>query len=1012
MCGNVLCGRFDPCQPFFTEQGSFWTNGTSRLLAATSEADRQSRTRNRCHGEGYESVALIPLRSGGETLGLLQFNDSREGRFTSESMALLERAAVSLAMALQQRQTMEALRQSEERYRLIADHTYHWEFWRDAAGRPLYHSPSCERISGYNASEFMASPDLLGRIVHPDDSEAFCLHEVQIRKEAPPTLLQFRIQTKAGTEIVIEHRCHAVYGKDGRYLGRRGTNRDVTARVKGNKELRENEAHLRLTLEATSDGVWERDIPSGKMYFGSGYCATLGYEPHEFAATYDTWKTYVHPDDLARVERSLREHVAEQKQYKIEFRIRHRSGEWRWILSRGRVVEWDGQGHAVKMIGTYSDISDRNLFEQRLQESESRLRTLFDGAPVGIGVADSSTGQLVQVNPAYSRITGRSRDELCQLDFSTRTHPDDIASQKESLRRLCAGEIAGYQMDKRYVRPDGSIVWGSLTAVPLWQSGASPALHLNVVEEITARKQAEEALRASEAGLAAAQRIAHIGSWSWNVQSEVLFWSDETFRIFDLPPTPSVDRKKALARVHPADRECLLEAQRAALSGNTEYNQEYRIILPNGSEKVIHSQAEVLRNGDGTAATMRGIVHDITATKRAEEEKTKLQKQLLLAQKLESVGQLAGGVAHDFNNLLTVINGYSDLLLRKMKESDPLREQLMEIRLAGRQGATLTKQLLTFSREQIIEPTPADLNNVIQESQEMLQRLVGEDIEVETRLSLALGLILSDPGRLHQVLMNLAANGRDAMPQGGKLTIRTANVDLSEAQTAGSLGLSPGRFVLLQVSDTGTGIRKEIQERIFDPFFTTKGQGKGTGLGLATVYGIVRQSGGAIAVRSESGQGATFDILLPRVEMPAPDAAKTIASPENWHGRETILVAEDRPEVRKLTLDALQDRGYQVLEASEGSEALLLAGSHSGPIHLLLTDVVMPRMTGKELAERLRAVRPETKVLYMSGYAADVISSRGVLNSGEWYIGKPFSVDALLMKVRDILSRSGSGPTS
>jgi signal transduction histidine kinase/CheY-like chemotaxis protein len=398
------------------------------------------------------------------------------------------------------------------------------------------------------------------------------------------------------------------------------------------------------------------------------------------------------------------------------------------------------------------------------------------------------------------------------------------------------------------------------------------------------------------------------------------------------------------------------------------------------------------------------LFNDITERKRAEEEKTKLQSQLLQAQKLESVGQLAGGVAHDFNNLLTVINGYGDLLLRKLRKDDPLREQVAEIRQAGEQGAALTKQLLTFSREQILEPKPVDLNDVINQSQSMLQTLVGEDVEVETSLSLVLGLVMSDPGRLNQVLMNLAANSRDAMPHGGKFTIRTANVDISEVETAARLGLTPGRFVLLQVSDTGNGIPKEVQGRIFDPFFTTKDRGKGTGLGLATVYGIVRLSGGAISFRSESGRGTTFDVFLPRVQASVQDAAGETSAPESLRGMGTVLVVDDRPEVRRMAVAALQDSGYQVLEATEGPEALQVAKDYSGPVHLLLTDVIMPHMTGKELAERLKQSRPEIKVLYMSGYAADVLSSRGSLDPGESYIAKPFSLDSLLAKVREILS--------
>jgi hypothetical protein len=443
------------------------------------------------------------------------------------------------------------------------------------------------------------------------------------------------------------------------------------------------------------------------------------------------------------------------------------------------------------------------------------------------------------------------------------------------------------------------------------------------------QRQTLRTLRQSEAGLAAAQRISHIGSWEWDLESDTLRWSDETFRMFDVDPTQLETHRKILDRIHPADRERVDKAHADALSGAREYDVEYRAVWADGSERVVHAQAEVLRDDDGQPVMMLGTVHDISECKRAEEEKAKLQKQLLQAQKLESVGQLAGGVAHDFNNLLTVINGYGDLLLRKLKKEDPLREQVAEIRRAGEQGAALTRQLLVFSREQMVEPKPLDLNDLIKESQAMLQRLVGEDIQVETILAPSLRLIISDPGRLHQILMNLAANARDAMPRGGHFTIKTLNVNIGEAEAAASLGLTPGRFVRLLVSDNGAGIPREIQERIFDPFFTTKDEGKGTGLGLATVYGIVRQSGGAISVRSELGQGTTFDILLPQVQASVPETAGKITSPEPLRGMETVLVVDDRPEVRKLAVGALQDSGYQVLEAAEGSEALQVAKDRS-----------------------------------------------------------------------------------
>jgi PAS domain S-box-containing protein len=656
------------------------------------------------------------------------------------------------------------------------------------------------------------------------------------------------------------------------------------------------------------------------------------------------------------------------------------------------------------LIGVAVDVTDQKRAQHALAEGEDRLRTIVELAPDGILVF-SEPGQILAVNKAACNQLGYTRDQLLQLSVF------DIVSPQFAERvadRLQEGFPAG-TYESLHVRADGVEIPVELSVTKIMLHG-QPAF-LGLARDITRRKQAEQAVRESEAELAAAQRIARIGSCQWDIRKNQARWSEETCRIFGFDrgqlekPLDSF-----LDRVHPADRQRVQQALADALNGTTDYDIEYRIVLPDGSERVIQAQAEVLLDKDGKPVTLRGTVHDVTERKRAEEEKAELRNQLLLSQKMETVGRLAGGVAHDFNNLLTVISGYSELLLDKLKEGDPLREQAAEIHRAGAQGAALTRQLLAFSRAQVLEMKPLNLNRLINESQVMLEQLLGEDIQMETLLDPALGLVMADPVQLHQVLLNLAANSHDAMPHGGRFIIKTTNLDTREAGAATILGSKPGPFILLQVSDTGTGIAKEIQERIFDPFFTTKEHGKGTGLGLATVYGIVRQSGCAISVHSEPGQGAAFQIYLPQAEIQAIDAPGETKSPELLHGTETVLVVEDRLEVRRLAVDALQASGYQILEAADGKKALQVVERHGGAIHLLLTDVIMPHMTGKELAERLKGLCPEIKVLYMSGYAADVISSRGLLSSSEQYIAKPFSLESLLVKVREVLGPAALNP--
>ena len=394
-------------------------------------------------------------------------------------------------------------------------------------------------------------------------------------------------------------------------------------------------------------------------------------------------------------------------------------------------------------------------------------------------------------------------------------------------------------------------------------------------------------------------------------------------------------------------------------------------------------------------------------TQRAYEELSETQDQLTQARKMEAIGRLAGGVAHDFNNLLTVMGGRSALVLQRLSADNPLRRDIALIQHTADRAADLTRQLLAFSRRQVLRPAVLDLNAVVSNMGEMLRRLIGEDIALVTALDPTPGRVKADRSQIEQIIMNLAANARDAMPDGGRLTLETANVDLDATYARHHVSVCPGPYVLLGVSDSGIGMNEETQARIFEPFFTTKGPGKGTGLGLATVYGIVKQSGGNIWVYSEPGRGTTFKVYLPQIdEAVAPVQSGTVLAPRA-EGSETILVVEDEDAVRELARDILQASGYTVLEARHGGEALQIAERHPGPIHAMLTDVVMPDMSGRALTQRLVDVRPDVAVLYMSGYTDNAIVHHGVLDPGTVFLQKPFTPDALARKVREVLSSPG-----
>ncbi len=517
----------------------------------------------------------------------------------------------------------------------------------------------------------------------------------------------------------------------------------------------------------------------------------------------------------------------------------------------------------------------------------------------------------------------------------------------------------------------------------------------------TERARSQEALRRTEAHLLQAQAIARLGSWEVvapDTSAQEYVWSDEVYRIFGVEKdTFQPSRDTFLATVHPDDREKLEAAMARFRSTGRPLEVEHRILRPDGTVRYVREHADRTVDKAGKVIRMIGIVQDITDYKQLEE-------QFLQAQKLESLGRLAGGVAHDFNNLLTVIDGYSDLLLQSVGERDPLRESILEIRKAGESASALTRQLLVFSRKQRVQAQPVDLNSVVSDSRNMLQRLVGEDVQLNIRQDPLLGTTVADPGQMQQVIMNLVVNARDAMPHGGSIFLGTANADLDDQYGERHPDVKPGSYVMLSVSDTGIGMTEEVKNRIFEPFFTTKPKGIGTGLGLATVYGIVKQSGGWIWVYSEPGKGTAFKIYLPRVE-PVKTAAAGKETIPLVEGTATILLVEDQPEVRRLAAIVLRSHKYTVFEAADAQEALAILQQAPGPIHLLLTDMVMPGLSGPELLEKVKRFYPGIKVLFMSGYTEHVILKNGVIAGDAAYIDKPFTARSLAEKVREALGK-------
>jgi PAS domain S-box-containing protein len=532
------------------------------------------------------------------------------------------------------------------------------------------------------------------------------------------------------------------------------------------------------------------------------------------------------------------------------------------------------------------------------------------------------------------------------------------------------------------------------------QTGKLRALNQNLDEQVALQTTEIEQQKAR---LELVLRSAELGTWDWNVQTgEVRYderWAEMLgYRLEEI--APGYQGWERL--LHPEDKPHVIETLAAHLEGKTAgYEVEQRLHSKSGKWVWVLAKGRVIeRDAAGRPLRACGTHQDISERKRGEEEKAALQAQLNQAQKMESIGRLAGGVAHDFNNLLTVINGYADLALVKLSAGDPLRTGLVEIRKAGEHAAALTRQLLAFSRQQVLQPRKLDLNRIVADMRPLLERLVGEDVEVRVELEAGNAMVHADPHQLGQVIMNLAVNARDAMPNGGRLRIKTANEEWDKCQAETCPDGRAGRYVTLAVSDNGEGMNESTRQRIFDPFFTTKTIGQGTGLGLSMVQGIVAQSNGFINVVSEPNQGTTFKIYLPLSAEAAAEATQTAELPAAG-GKETVLVVEDEPGVRDYTAEALRTYGYHVIKAENAGEALLICEQKGERIHLVLTDVVMPHVNGPELAGRLEKLQPGIKVLFMSGYTGKVA------DMGAEHIQKPFSPEQLATRVRAVLARTG-----
>lgn len=651
-----------------------------------------------------------------------------------------------------------------------------------------------------------------------------------------------------------------------------------------------------------------------------------------------------------------------------------------------------GQSDSQLLMKSMRYAIERKRAEEALQKREEHFRSLIENALDIIAIIQAD-GFFRYASPSVARVLGYRPDELIGRNIFSQVHEDDRVALKDMLAVSGSEPASPVSREFRFRHQNGEWLVIEAAGRSFVDEAGNPGIIINA-RDITGRKKSEEALREVNETLRAVIATSPLAIYTLDRGRDVRTWNPAAERIFGF------SEEEVLGRPLPTileedDAATRAQFERMLRGEETLVGFESRRKRRDGSVIDVSIWTAALRNAAGEIEGIMAAVADNT-------ERRRLEEQLRLSQRMEAVGRLAGGIAHDFNNLLTIIAGYSDLLLDRMHSGEPLRRHAEEIRKAAARAGALTSQLLAFSRKQVLQPKVVDLNEIVGEMDKMLRRLIGEDIQFVARLDPKGGRVKADPGQIEQVIVNLAVNAREAMPGGGKLTVETRNIYLDEEHARTHVGIAAGPYVMLAVTDTGHGMDAQTVRHIFEPFFTTKKQ-KGTGLGLATVYGIVIQSGGSIYAYSELNHGTCFKIYLPRIEEAAEKRQAPPPPAMPARQEETILVAEDEDTVRALVREILLTKGYKVLEARHGAEALELADRHQGKISLLVTDVVMPQLSGRDLSERILKARPDTKVLFMSGYTDNVVVPHGILDEGAQFLQKPFTPEALARKVREVL---------
>ncbi len=777
--------------------------------------------------------------------------------------------------------------------------------------------------------------------------------------------------------------------------------RDITEHKRADRALMEMNAHLEALIAAMPDIVIFKDVQGRYLLVNTAVAESSGLQREEMIGK--TNDEILPPDIAVLCNKSDAEALRSLKPVHAEEFTPTRNGG-KTYLDTIKAPIHDAQGDLIGMVTVSRDITERKRIEELLRESEAQYRALFEGSPDAIFIADPETGQILDANPAACRLTGRQREDLIGL-HQTRLHPparENISRQNfQQHIDETRSRGASHLTENFVLRPDGTEVPVEILAQSVIIKG-KPVL-VGVFRDVSERRQMALSLRKSEKFI-----------------RDILETVDEGFIVIDRDYRILAANKAYLDQVkmplegvigrycheisHRMAEPCYKTGEECSVKRTFDTGESHRSLHVHYAQDknliYVETKSYPLRDESGNTVSAIEIINNTT-------EKKKLEDQLRHVQKMEAVGQLAGGIAHDFNNILTAITGYGSLMKTKMGDGDQLKYYLQQILDSANRAANLTQGLLSFSRKQVISPAPVQVNKIIANVEKLLRRLIGEDIELTVSLEGDDMTVLADTGQIEQVLVNLATNARDAMTDGGRLAIHTEAVELDhEFVQAHGFGKT-GAHALIAVSDTGVGMDEKTRDRIFEPFFTTKEVGKGTGLGLSIVYGIVKQHNGHITCYSEPRKGTTFKIYLPSIKRAALKTEVGVLPPSP-RGTETVLVAEDDISVRALVKEVLKQFGYAVLEATDGEDALRVFAENRDRIQLLILDVIMPKKNGKEVYETIRRDRPDVKVIFSSGYTADILQRKGLAEGDAGFISKPISPTALLRLVRQVLDRGAA----